>query len=619
MPLVADGSPPCGLEVLPLLHLILRIALDILVAALLVEGLRFEQVAHGAGAGVVVVGLQAEVLRSLADGLDGYLHLLVGVGHGVPRVLHVDDQQFAAVAQAVLVVAHGQAGTLHVVAAFPPAAEGDAYGGEAHPEGFAAVGQVVVHEAAADGHRREVPAYAYLPLYPRCLEPGLQQVVFRRECERGFRRAIEFEGRRGQRVGHLEGDVHAVAGRADVLCQQAARQGEGVLDVDARAAGVVLPELYLEQVVAVGDAGADGGIHVLMYLGQLRLDHAERAELLLQHGHLPEVLLGGEAHLVFGLAAQEAVFLDVDLGQLVALHNLSSGEEGQRGIDAAHQSVLQHLHAHAGGDVHLQQVLVGHEAHAGGADGGEVLGEGAFPLLFGHAEVVGGVLHACVVAQGLLYALVQRVGLLGGQRQGRQAPGAEQEDIFASCMSHFFQCYGCLYSVSYSYLRGSSQLRLRGSPQLRLRGVPQLRLRGVAPPIPRGVVTPVPLGVVTPIPRGVVTPVPRGVVTPIPLGVVTPTRLRVRTPTRLRVGTPTRLRVGPPPVLLLLQCIPLGAPLRAAPEGEQVQARQDGQDEQHRDERAVADDRTHRHPQARLAQYHRDDAHRSGGRRQSSA
>ena len=74
MPLVADGSPPRGLQVLPLLHLILRIALDILVAALLVESLRFEQVAHGAGAGMVIVGLQAEVLRSLADGLDGYLH-----------------------------------------------------------------------------------------------------------------------------------------------------------------------------------------------------------------------------------------------------------------------------------------------------------------------------------------------------------------------------------------------------------------------------------------------------------------------------------------------------------------------------------------------------------------
>ena len=118
----------------------LRIALHVAVAALLVEALRLQQVAHGAGAGMVIVGLQAEVLRSLADGLDGYLHLLVGVGHGVPRVLHVDDQQLAAVAQAVFVVAHGQAGTLHVVAALPPAAQGDADGGKPHPERLAAVG-----------------------------------------------------------------------------------------------------------------------------------------------------------------------------------------------------------------------------------------------------------------------------------------------------------------------------------------------------------------------------------------------------------------------------------------------------------------------------------------------
>ena len=86
--------------------------------------------------------------------------------------------------------------------------------------------------------------------------------------------------------------------------------------------------------------------------GQLRLHHAEGAELLFQHGHLPEVLLGGEAHLVLGLTAQEAVLLHVHLGQLVALHNLASGKEGQRGIDAAHQPVLQQLHAHTGGNVH---------------------------------------------------------------------------------------------------------------------------------------------------------------------------------------------------------------------------------------------------------------------------
>ena len=279
-----------------------------------------------------------------------------------------------------------------------------------------------MHEAAADGHCREVAPHTHLPFYPRCFQLDLQQVILRREDERVLRRTVEAEGRRGQRVGHLEGDVHAVAGRADVLCQQAARQGEGILYVDARAAGVVLPQLHLEQVVAVGDAGTDGRIHVLVYLGQLRLHHAEGAELLFQHGHLPEVLLGGEAHLVLGLAAQEAVLLHVHLGQLVALHNLASGKEGHRGIDAAHQPVLQQLHAHAGGNVHPQQVLVRHEAHAGSADGGEILGEGGLPLLFGHAEVVLCVLYAGVVVQGVFYAFVQRVGLLGGQRGNRTAP-----------------------------------------------------------------------------------------------------------------------------------------------------------------------------------------------------
>ena len=52
---------------------------------------------------------------------------------------------------------------------------------------------------------------------------------------------------------------------------------------------------------------------------------------------------------------------------------------------------------------------------------------------------------------------------------------------------------------------------------------------------------------------------------------------------------------------------------RAATHDEPVGNGQDGEDEEHGDERAIEDDIAHRCPQRRTAENHWDDTHRGGG------
>ena len=106
----------------------MRIAFHVFIPALLVEGLGFEQIVHGASSRLVIVRLKTQVLAGLSDAFHGYLHLFIGIAHGVPRVLHVDDEQFATVAQVVFIVAHRQAGAL--ISGKPLFYEGELYSEE---------------------------------------------------------------------------------------------------------------------------------------------------------------------------------------------------------------------------------------------------------------------------------------------------------------------------------------------------------------------------------------------------------------------------------------------------------------------------------------------------------
>ena len=63
--------------------------------------------------------------------------------------------------------------------------------------------------------------------------------------------------------------------------------------------------------------------------------------------------------------------------------------------------------------------------------------------------------------------------------------------------------------------------------------------------------------------------------------------------------------------LLPLHRLHLNTPFRASRQRLPVGDGDDGEDEEHRDQRPVEDDRTHRHPQPAAAQYHGDDAHQA--------
>lgn len=73
-----------------------------LVARLLVEKLGFEEVGHLAGAGTVVIAVEAEVLFRLLDAALGYVELLTGFHYAVPGVLHTDGEQLGVVGELVL-------------------------------------------------------------------------------------------------------------------------------------------------------------------------------------------------------------------------------------------------------------------------------------------------------------------------------------------------------------------------------------------------------------------------------------------------------------------------------------------------------------------------------------
>ena len=60
-----------------------------LVARLLIKQLGFEQVGHLAGAGMVVIAVEAEVLFRLLDAALGYVELLTGLHYAVPGVLQI--------------------------------------------------------------------------------------------------------------------------------------------------------------------------------------------------------------------------------------------------------------------------------------------------------------------------------------------------------------------------------------------------------------------------------------------------------------------------------------------------------------------------------------------------
>ena len=127
----------------------------------------------------------------------------------------------------------------------------------------------------------------------------------------------------------------------DVLCQQAAGDVKGVFYGEVIAACLIVAELYLKQVVTVGDSCGNGSFGILMDVLQLLLKEVERAEFFFQHDNLPEILLHCEAYFVFGLVELEAAGFHAYFCEFVGLHNLSSGKKGLDGSDAANDAVFQ--------------------------------------------------------------------------------------------------------------------------------------------------------------------------------------------------------------------------------------------------------------------------------------
>ncbi len=92
-------TTPRDLQIFSFFQFIIRIALHVLVATLLIQSLCIKQIAHRAGACLVIIGIQAEILGRLLNGQTGNLHLLVCLVHPVPGILHADNQQLSLVGQ----------------------------------------------------------------------------------------------------------------------------------------------------------------------------------------------------------------------------------------------------------------------------------------------------------------------------------------------------------------------------------------------------------------------------------------------------------------------------------------------------------------------------------------
>ena len=378
------------------------------VAGLLIEQLGFEEVGHLRSACLIEVTVQAEVLVGLLDAALGDVELLSGFLDVVVGFLHADAQQLGVVGELCLCLLVLDLLALDGVRASPPVADGHADGGEDHAEGVVVVEQVMIVVACAHADGGQVLAYLHLMLQACGAHLLREQLVL------GCR--LHVEGASLQLVCPFIGWCHegedGIAETA-VLGDEELNDGGGIAQGELLTGDIVLAQLYLQEVVAHGDACLQGDIDILGDISEQRLDGLDGLHLLLKGHELPEVLLGGLLDLVLGELQLQTADVLAHLCQAVAVDDLSSSEDGLHSSDTADGTILhhrdvdgvaqvgKHLWRHLlrhrlsqrlrqqlrGIDGGLSHALVGIEPEACGADIGEILGEGLAALLLGGADV----------------------------------------------------------------------------------------------------------------------------------------------------------------------------------------------------------------------------------------
>ena len=258
-------------------------------------------------------------------------------------------------------------------------------------------------------------------------------------------------GQRYRCIRDRLGDVDGFAILADILSQELFADGESILHFQRLALNLVHFQLHLQQVIAGCHACIDAHRYVLLHLFQHLVNSAQRDEFFLQRHHLPEVLLGGQFHLILRGFQLDATGLHAHFSQLVAIDDLPSRNDWLHGHDVAHDTILYHAHVrrhrcpggqhggHLCGKIHfhLHQVFVGRQSGTHGRHLREVVGECLFLLLLSLLDVVASRAQGDIVLTGQLFALVKGEGRLGSDCPTTY-PTKEKYHYLFHCLSFFF-------------------------------------------------------------------------------------------------------------------------------------------------------------------------------------